>query len=216
MKCLSSDCFQIAWQWRRVSTWRAKSELMKVSVARGEGTGRCGAPVTAQPPSQPRIKHLSLSRCEGRQGGRLSLASLGSSADHWPGSDTWTLNTSGLGPGWLLSVRFLLLKFQIQNNKLRQELTHTPRREQNPDNRTRVTLVVKKPGICKVRFHAGIWSLFQFILEIIYQILHQIKTSLHELLTFQKPRVHLHPLCSVVWLGAGKNLNKTPTQIVTT
>ena len=147
---------------------------------------------------------------------RKIITSLGSSADHWPGSDTWTLNTSGLGPGWLLSVRFLLLKFQIQNNKLRQELTHTPRREQNPDNRTRVTLVVKKPGICKVRFHAGIWSLFQFILEIIYQILHQIKTSLHELLTFQKPRVHLHPLCSVVWLGAGKNLNKTPTQIVTT
>ncbi len=76
----------------------------------------------------------------------------------WPLARFWHLNTSGLGPGWLLSVRFLLLKFQIQNNKLRQELTHTPRREQNPDNRTRVTLVVKKSGICKVRFHPC-WNL---------------------------------------------------------
>ena len=65
MKCLSSDCFQTAWQWRRASAWCEKSELMKVSVARGEGTGRCWA---AQPPSQPRIKHLSLSRCEETRG----------------------------------------------------------------------------------------------------------------------------------------------------
>ena len=135
MKCLSSDCFQIAWQWRRVSTWRAKSELMKVSVARGEERGRCWA---VHPPSQlskdQTLVTLTLRGDKRRRGGRLSPGSLGSWC--WPLARFWHL-----GLGSVLGVRFLLLKFQIQNNKLPwQELTHTPRRrEQNLITEHRVT-----------------------------------------------------------------------------
>ena len=71
-------------------------------------------------------------------------------------SNAWLFCQPGehwhLGLGSVPSVRFLLLKFQIQNNKLPwQELTHTPRRrEQNLITEHRVTFryfVVKKARI---------------------------------------------------------------------